>query len=542
MKRFSLLLLLPVLITMNCLADNSFTAPKSPIQESIEKYCAKLEDSKSVKLVNQKVIGNQELINFYKSLDYTPLWEDSKNRADLVDILADSYYEGLNPEDYHFDFIRSHNEDLKNKVRKDADESAKADIIMTDAMLTYALHTIQGKLSPGDLDPNWNYSENKVPDNVEIKVLHRLQSNTLKEGFENIRSQLPLYQNLKYWFARYDSIQKADGDIKVIEYPGSPLRLGDSSSVVGEIKMNLSNYSNSFNYSDNDLFDEDLQDALMQFQSENGLDDDGIAGKETFKMLNISISDRLDIIRINMERCRWVNNDIPDEFVLVNIVDYNLYLFKNKKVDYQCRVVVGKDANETPVFNSDIKYVVFNPTWTVPYSISSKEILPKLKSDPRYLQDRNMTLLKGGDKVDPSTVDFNKYSKNNFPFTIRQEPGPNNALGLVKFIFPNKHAVYLHDTPSKSYFERTDRAFSHGCVRVQNPLTFAELLLGDKGYDAEKISTTIKSKETKNVYLTEPMPVMLMYWTCFMNEGQIYFYKDIYDRDKMILKEFYDKR
>jgi len=237
-----------------------------------------------------------------------------------------------------------------------------------------------------------------------------------------------------------------------------------------------------------------------------------------------------------------VNNHVPQKFILVNIADYNLYLFENLEIAYQCRVVVGKQHHETPVFNSDIKYVVFNPTWTVPYSIASKEILPKLKNDPSYLQDRNMTLLKGGNEVDPATVDFNIYSKNKFPFTIRQEPGPNNALGMVKFIFPNKHAVYLHDTPSKSYFEKTDRAFSHGCVRVHNPMVLAELLLADKGYDQEKIASTLKTKELKNVYLTEPMTVMLMYWTCLQEEGKMYFYKDVYGRDKMILKELREER
>jgi murein L,D-transpeptidase YcbB/YkuD len=240
-----------------------------------------------------------------------------------------------------------------------------------------------------------------------------------------------------------------------------------------------------------------------------------------------------------MERCRWINNDLPEEFLLVNIAEYRLYLFRDRTIDYECRVVVGKEFHETPVFTSDIKYVVFNPTWTVPYSIASKEILPKLKKDPNYLQKRNITLLKGKEEIDPSTVDFTQYSQNSFPYTLRQEPGPNNALGLVKFIFPNKHAVYLHDTPSKSYFEKTDRAFSHGCVRVKDPFILAEQLLGDKGYDSEKIAEVIKTKKLKNEYLSKPMPVMIMYWTCYENDkdGMIYFFRDIYGRDKKILTE-----
>jgi murein L,D-transpeptidase YcbB/YkuD len=244
-----------------------------------------------------------------------------------------------------------------------------------------------------------------------------------------------------------------------------------------------------------------------------------------------------------MERLRWLNNTFPEEFILVSIASYNLYLYKNNEVDYQCRVVVGKEHTKTPVFTSKIKYVVLNPTWTVPYSIASKEILPKLKKDNHYLQNRNMTLLKGGKAIDPLNVDFSRLSSGNFPYTIRQEPGPNNALGLVKFIFPNKFSVYLHDTPSKSYFNRADRAFSHGCIRVQNPLILTELLLADKGYDMAKINEVLKKKETKTVHLSKEMPVMLMYMTCYenMENDKIYFYQDIYGRDKRILNELKKK-
>ncbi len=324
----------------------------SPIQERIKKYCDRLEDSRIVKLEKRKVIGNEVIIGFYESLDYKPLWGKPKNRADLVDILEDSYFEGLDPEDYHFEFINSYNEEVKGGKQMDPDEKAKADIIMTDALLTYSLHMIQGKVNPAELDPNWNYAENQIPDNVEIKILHRLQGQSLKEGIDNIRSQMRMYHQLKYWFARYDSIQKVDGEIKMIPYPGSPLRLGDSSPIVGEIKRSLSNYSNELSYDDDDHFDKTLESAIKEFQTENGLEADGIAGKGTFAAMNIPINERLDIIRINMERCRWVNNHVPQKFILVNIADYNLYLFENLEIAYQCRVVVGKQHHETPVRRS----------------------------------------------------------------------------------------------------------------------------------------------------------------------------------------------
>jgi len=538
MKLSSILLLVFIL-----LSQVSITGQKS-ILENIQKHIDQLENSNTIILGGQKIIGNPVISGMYKNADYNPLWDAAKNRNDLISILDDSYFEGLNPKDYRIDFIKQHDEKIENGNTISAENSAIADIVMTDALLTYAHHMIQGKVNPTKLDPNWNYSQRSMPDSAEFRVMHRLQTQTLKEGVKNVRPELPMYHKLRYWFAKYDSVQKADGDIKQIQYPGAPLRLGDSSEVVGELKKHLSNYANTLGLTHDDVFDEELEVTLKEFQSQNGLDDDGIAGKKTFEILNMSISVRMDILRVNMERCRWLNNDLPEEFLLVNIADYHLYLFRNRIIDYDCRVVVGKEHHETPVFTSKIKYLVFNPTWTVPYSIASKEILPKLKRDPEYLQNRNMTLLRGDKVIDPATIDFNEYSRGNFPFTIRQEPGPNNALGIVKFIFPNKYAVYLHDTPSKSYFGKSERAFSHGCVRVQNPLVLAEQLLGKQGYDRTKIDNILKTKKLKNVNLKEPMPVMIMYWTCYEDreEGKMYFYNDIYGRDKKILSELYESR
>ena len=548
MKRTTFLFIVTILVFPMALTGNmSFSAQEAdekPIQESIREYVSQLEGSGTIKLGKQKIIGNPVITKLYQGEDYQPVWGSASNRQDLIKVLEDAYFEGLNPEDYHIDFIKEHDDKIEGGMRITMDEYAIADIVMTNAVLTYAFHMIQGKVHPTTLDPNWNYSERPLPDSAEFRLMHRLQTESLKEGVANIRAELPMYMELRKWFARLDSIQKTGGEIQQIEYPGAPLRLGDSSMAVRELKRQMVGYRYDISAPDNKKFDKELENAVKDFQTITGLDPDGICGKATYKALSISLDDRLDIIRVNMERCRWINNDLPQEFLLVNIADYHLYIFRDRQIDYECRVVVGKEFHETPVFTSDIKYVVFNPTWTVPYSIASKEILPKLKKDPNYLQNRNMTLLRGQEVVNPTTVDFSKYSQNSFPFTIRQEPGPNNAVGLVKFIFPNKYAVYLHDTPSKSYFEKSDRAFSHGCVRVKDPLILAEQLLGDKGYDSEKIASVIKTKKLQNVNLSKPMPVMLMYWTCYENDkdGRIYFYKDVYGLDKKILSELKKKR
>jgi murein L,D-transpeptidase YcbB/YkuD len=483
MKYYSTLVLFIFIFSHVSLISNAADPDAdNTIQLSIREHVDKLEKLKTIKLNGEKVIGNTEIISIYKENDYKPLWKNANNRNDLVEILESAYFDGLNPEDYHIEYIKSYVRDIAEGNELKLKDEAASDLIMTNALLTYAYHMIQGKVNPSELDPNWNYSKKVLPDSVNFRVIHSLQNQLLKEGAKNIRPDIKMYTKFRDLFAQYDSINKVNEDIEQIEYPGKALRLGDSSPVVGELKKHLSHFDNTMNSSDDNVFDEDLQAALIKFQEFNKLDADGIAGKKTFEMLNLSIADRLDILRVNMERCRWLNNDLPEDFLLVNIADYNLFILRNKKVDYQCRVVVGKEYHKTPVFASEIKYIVFNPTWTVPYSIATKETLPKLKADPQYLQKHNMTLLKGSKVVDPASVDFNNYSRKNFPFTIRQEPGSNNALGQVKFIFPNKHSVYLHDTPSKSYFQKTERAFSHGCVRVHNPLVLAEKILKNQGY------------------------------------------------------------
>jgi murein L,D-transpeptidase YcbB/YkuD len=199
-------------------------------------------------------------------------------------------------------------------------------------------------------------------------------------------------------------------------------------------------------------------------------------------------------------------------------------------------VQVGKSYHQTPVFRDEITYIAINPTWTVPYSIATKEMLPKLKNDPTYLASREFDVKdRNGNIVDSTQIDWQSLSRGNFPYTLVQRPGPANALGRVKFMFPNKHAVYLHDTPSKYLFERAGRAFSHGCIRTQNPFDLAELLLASQGWDRQRIQETLDSKQLTNVVLEKPMPVLLTYFTARADpDGTVHFFDDIYQRDQRV--------
>jgi murein L,D-transpeptidase YcbB/YkuD len=223
----------------------------------------------------------------------------------------------------------------------------------------------------------------------------------------------------------------------------------------------------------------------------------------------------------------------------VNIAGFRLTLFRDDQVTWRTRVMVGKPYRKTPIFRGDIEYLVFNPTWTVPPGILAKDKLPAIKKDPGYLQRTNMVVLNhDGTEVDPNSIDWQSLSASNFPYILRQKAGPNNALGQVKFIFPNPHFVFLHDTPSRALFDRSERAFSSGCIRVEHPLELARLLLDDQAkWDSTAIDATIASAETKTVHLKNTFPVFIVYLTALGEPGgPVYFYRDIYDRDRGLME------
>jgi murein L,D-transpeptidase YcbB/YkuD len=246
----------------------------------------------------------------------------------------------------------------------------------------------------------------------------------------------------------------------------------------------------------------------------------------------------IDQIRVNLERCRWVCRNIPEEFMIVDIAGFRMYHYQNFNIKWTSKVQVGKSYRKTPVFNSQIKYLVINPTWTIPPTILREDILPKIKKYPEFLQKMKIDAIdRNGEIVDPFSVNWSAYSGENVPYTFRQSPGPHNALGRIKFILPNKHFIYLHDSPKRSFYALKDRAFSSGCIRVEKNMELAEILLNDpERWNQQNIRNVIDTLKTKKVNLPKPMRISLFYWTVSFDEkGNIIFKKDIYDRDGEVL-------
>ena len=268
-------------------------------------------------------------------------------------------------------------------------------------------------------------------------------------------------------------------------------------------------------------------------------DDDGVAGEATLAALNVPVSARIRQLRVNLERCRWLFHDLPATFVLVDLAGYRGYLFENHDIIWRARVQVGTPYLETPSFRAAIKYVVFNPTWTVPPGILSRRILPKLRKDLSYLKKNHMQVFdRDGRLVNPTTVDWTRYSGTRLPYRIVQSPGAHNAVGRVKFIMPNKHYIFLHDTPHKSKFGMNERAFSAGCIRIDKPLKLAKRLLdGQERWTIGRIRDILATHATQTFFLPEPMPVLLIYLTAMIDEqGQAHFRRDIYKRDAAVIE------
>lgn len=487
------------------------------------------------KIENDYIFSKRVLPEMYKSGKNMLNWDNAKNRADAIDCLSNSLEDGLNPKDYHLKEINKLRESLLKNSFVDYKKIVAFDILLTDGLLLYTYHLIKGKIDPNSLDINWNFSSKNLPVNPTKLFQAALEENKIKEVVLNLRPKDRIYVQFISQLSNYQ-IMKDNGGWKSVNVK-RVVKPGEFNNSLDDVRKRLF-VTGDLEFEEgfmDTLYDDDMVAAVKRFQLRHGLTPDGVIGKNTLAAMNISIDHKINKLKLNMERARWVLNDISNELILVNIASFKLdYLHDSMRI-HETKVMVGTNQHQTPIFKSKLKYLVFNPTWTVPYSIATRELLPKIKKNPSYLADRNISLLKGGKAIPQSSVDWTKITSQHFPYTLRQEPGPGNALGQVKFIFPNKYSVYLHDTPSKYLFVKQERAFSHGCIRVQNPLSLAEVLLNDKKWNMEKIQEVLDGKKEKVVHLKKPIDVLLLYWTCgFLEDGNIFFIEDVYNRDDKI--------
>ncbi|TYC63391.1 L,D-transpeptidase family protein [Rhodobacterales bacterium] len=473
------------------------------------------------------------LVLYYSDRAFAPVWFDrnglTENAHLTIAAMAAANQHALDPSNYAPLALAKQAETAETP-----EEWAELDLDLSLQFLRYATHLSSGRVQPNKI----NKALNVFPHRPEPKILFETAERAVDYSafLESLAPQSHNYQRLKLRLSQYRKKAAEGGFITVPS--GDVLKPGMSDPRIPTLRARLieEDIPGAEEHT-GDVYDGTLVEAVKAFQDYNGVKIDGVIGPDTIERLNVTLQEKLIQMELNMERRRWMPDDPGDFYVFVNLADQNLKVVRDGNTVHTTRVVVGKPYHATPVFSDQLEYVDINPYWNVPYSIATTEYLPKLQQNASALMSKRIRIFQDGNEIAPTQVAWNSYTGSNFPFRLRQDPGDGNALGRIKFMFPNKFNIYIHDTPSKSLFDRAERAFSHGCIRVSKPFELAAILMSDtNGSPAywEQIRDTGNREVVKPKV---PIQVHLTYLTAWMNkDGSTHFRKDIYGRDKVLLE------
>ncbi len=491
-----------------------------------------------------KVTPSPDIFTLYGRRGYRPIWVGESGLLESADslyaLVKNAGRDGLDPQKYHAQELGRLLHYGRHRVvtaAVDPDLLADLDLLLSDAYLMLGLHLAAGQFNPHDLDAEWYLHKNEA--DVVSRLLNAADSGELLEDLRRLPPQEKDYRRMQEAFANYRQLA-AEGGWPLIS-DGRKMEKGMWDERIMQVRARLratADLSPEFVPVEGS-FDEALERAVRRFQLRHGLDPDGKVGKTTLAEMNVPIEARIRQLAVNLERWRWLPRDHGSRYIRVNIADYQLQVFATDTVAFSMKVVVGKTYRPTPVFSDMMTYLVINPYWNVPTTILLNDIVPKARKNPDYLKNENITVFAGWSEnatpVDPATIDWTKISRNYLPYRLRQDSGPKNALGTIKFIFPNQFDVYLHDTPSHSLFSRSMRAFSSGCIRIEKPLDLAVYLLDDPAWDRARLQKIIASRVETTLKVPRPILVMMVYLTAWVDErGLVQFRQDIYSRDKAI--------
>ena len=493
-------------------------------------------------VVDVAVICNPDIITqlYEKSKKLLSMaWNSRENLDQMLFVLHNVYREGLNQEDYHLSAI----EKLANKIilsdEAEVADIARLELLLTDSFLLLSAHLAGGKTDAGTIDPQWKASKRALTIDWGIFIDSTLQNRHIIENLQKLTPGHREYINLKKALAGYLQIEEKGGWGRfstILPKLEKGMRNPDIALLRNRLAI-TQGYIEDTIY-DKNLFDQSLYEQVLLFQLRNGLTADGVVGKATIEALNIPVEDRIATIDANLERWRWLSNDLGERYIKVNIANFELQVIEKDYMVFSTEAIVGLTSRETPVFSSIMTYLVLNPDWTVPPTILNTDIIPSVIINPGYLAEKNLKILRiDGSEVDPSTIDWINIVTAGFPYRIHQEPGPANALGRVKFMFPNQYSVYIHDTPNHNLFRRSDRSLSSGCIRVNNPLALTAWLMKDNpAWTPEQIQIVIDEGKKRTVNLVTPIQVHIVYLTAWASDdGLVYFRKDIYNRDQPLM-------
>ncbi|MDX1588112.1 MAG: L,D-transpeptidase family protein [Oleiphilaceae bacterium] len=516
---------------------------------------------------DQPLKATEPLQRFYQSQGFRLAWWQegalSPQARELLAAVDDAGDQGLNPEDYHHAAIRARLDSARDNTLAER-ARVDLDLLLSESFIVLAAHLSRGKVNPETIDPEWFAARHNQ--DLEHLLASALAEGTVRHHLAALSPVHPQFRALKE--ARSQLARLRQEPWPTLTASGL-IRPGQESALIPDLRQRLrllgdlktgsveSAPSTAVEPSTGEEpstevpepsagestppasqpLDPSLTAALERFQNRHGLEPDGIIGPATLAALNVTPEQRLKQLDVNLERWRWLPRHLGDRYVLVNIAGFTLSYVEGEKTVLKQRVIVGRDYRRTPVFSDQIRYLEFNPTWIVPPSLAVRDQLPQIRNDPDYLQRLGFHVYSGWgaerETIDPASVDWQSVSPRDFPYRLVQQPGPENALGQVKFMFPNRFNVYLHDTPARDLFRQANRAFSSGCVRVEDPMTLAQTLLGrDPSWTRERIDALVASGRTQAVNLRETVPVHIQYWTAWADEdGTLQLRRDLYNRD-----------
>jgi L,D-transpeptidase YcbB len=504
--------------------------------------------SKDTRVRSAGIKPERPVVRFYQMVGTRPVWVDEDGLRPhgeaLLAAIGKAFEDGLEPDAYLMPSFRAARNDavaVSNRIHpENPGRCSQLDVALTEGMLRYAQHLSQGRVMPETLVQQWLAWPRSSTRDIPAELAEALNDNRLAAYIESLHPKGQAYQKLRKALQTYKAINQSGGWPTIV--PGPTLRIGDRGARVDALIRRLKITADLFRDAPTARrgYDMSIEAAVKRFQRRHGLTPDGIVGKRTQAELNIPVQRRITQLQLNMERWRWLPDSLGDRYLMVNIPAYALHVVDAASRIDTMRVIVGTTRRQTPIISGNMTYLEFNPYWNIPRKIARRDILPKVIGDPAYLVRQGIRVFDSWDRqaleVDPASIPWEQLSTRNFPYRLRQDPSVANALGQVKFIFPNHHSVYIHDTPGKTLFNQQERDFSSGCIRVQTPLALAQHLLDEQGWDRDRIEATIARGQRKTVVLERPVPVHLVYFTTWVDaDGTINFRKDIYGRDRDLL-------
>lgn len=473
-----------------------------------------------------------DFASFYATRNNEPIWADgnSASMLALITAIEQAPKHGMALGRYKLDELET-----LWMTAISPEDMALLEVAAAQSFVLFAKDISSGILDPRSIDREMNATR-FVPETADV-LADIAGAENRPAHYNTLAPSSSEYAELLNLKIELEALISSKGWGALVP-TGQTLRPGNSSDRVEALRVRL----NQRGYALDDLTSRDYDDVLAGtvklFQADFGLNADGLVGPQTLSAINAQPDGRLKQIIVNLERIRWMNYDLGDRHIYVNIPDFTASVMDYGVPTLSFRVVVGTGKNQTAEFSDTMTHMIANPKWNVPYSIASQEYLPKLRADPSILARENiqMSVRGSGQIVDPSVIDFSYFDESNFPFFLQQQSGRGNALGRVKFMFPNRFNIYLHDTPSKSLFSQDARAFSHGCVRVQKPMEFAYTLLSLQEDDPKAaFKRALDSGRETQINLVTPVPVHIVYRTVWIDQaGEVQYRHDVYNRDSMV--------